>query len=128
MLNSFIYACNRASTGLDLASWTKIRLLPRIMSKYSKFFSYNDCQFKVEAEKKDTGRISLWKEFGIMNSFTLETSMFGYSEGEEIVRFKDADVLSIGETMVRAICEYSRIIRDMGKEIMLSKAYNFLYD
>jgi hypothetical protein len=125
--NSFIYACNRATDG-DFSSWTKIRLLPKILSKYCPYFSYNNCQFKVEAEKKDTGRVVIWKEFGVMNSFTFETSIFGYTDGDTFIRFKESDIISIGETFVKALYEYSTIIRDLGKEMMISKAYNFLYD
>lgn len=45
-LNSFMYGCNTAANG-GFCSWTKVRLLPKIMMNESKYFNYNDCRFKV---------------------------------------------------------------------------------
>jgi hypothetical protein len=48
-------------------------------------FDYSSCRFKVQQSKIGTGRVVVWKEFGITNSFTLETSFHGYTYGDEIV-------------------------------------------
>jgi hypothetical protein len=85
-MNSFIYGCNTAANG-GFTSWTKVRLLPRVIAKRSSLFSYPDCRFMVKPDKQGTGRVVVWKEFSITNSFTLETSMFGYKIGDIIVSF-----------------------------------------
>lgn len=80
-MNAFMYGCNTAANG-GFISWTKVRLLPRVIAKRSSLFSYPDCRFMVKKDKQGTGRVVVWKEFSITNSFTLETSMFGYRIGE----------------------------------------------
>jgi cytosolic carboxypeptidase protein 2/3 len=85
-MNSFIYGCNVAANG-GFTSWTKVRLLPRVIAKRSSLFSYPDCRFIVKPDKQGTGRVVVWKEFSITNSFTLETSMFGYKIGDITVNF-----------------------------------------
>ena len=82
--NSFIYGCNTAANG-GFTSWTKTRLLPRVIAKRSSLFSYPDCRFIVKPDKQGTGRVVVWKEFCITNSFTLETSLMGYRIGDIFV-------------------------------------------
>ena len=74
--NSFIYGCNTAANG-GFTSWTKTRLLPRILARHTALFNIQDCRFRVDADKLGTARVIIWKEFGVTNSFTLENSFFG---------------------------------------------------
>ena len=82
--SSFIYGCNLAANE-GFTSWTKVRLLPRVLASCTPMFDYSSCRFKVQQSKIGTGRVVVWKEFGITNSFTLETSFLGYTYGDEIV-------------------------------------------
>eukprot|EP00356_Strombidium_inclinatum_P001494 CAMPEP_0170508728 /NCGR_PEP_ID=MMETSP0208-20121228/63215_1 /TAXON_ID=197538 /ORGANISM="Strombidium inclinatum, Strain S3" /LENGTH=430 /DNA_ID=CAMNT_0010791783 /DNA_START=277 /DNA_END=1568 /DNA_ORIENTATION=+ len=72
-LNSFFYGCNRAANG-GFNSWTKVRLLPRILAGLNPVFDLTSCKFKVEKSKFGTGRVVVWKQFEVTNSFTLENS------------------------------------------------------
>lgn len=38
-----------------------------------------DCNFRIHKHKIGTGRVVAWSKLGITNSFTLESSAFGYS-------------------------------------------------
>mmetsp|Transcript_40431 Transcript_40431/g.61677 ORF Transcript_40431/g.61677 Transcript_40431/m.61677 type:complete len:100 (-) Transcript_40431:348-647(-) len=76
-LNSFFYGCNRAANG-GFNSWTKVRLLPRILAGLNPVFDLTSCKFKVEKSKFGTGRVVVWKQFEVTNSFTLENSFYGY--------------------------------------------------
>jgi hypothetical protein len=58
-------------------------LIPRIIAKYSKCFNIDDCRFRVTEDKISTARVVSWNEFKIMNSFTIETSFFGYVDPED---------------------------------------------
>jgi hypothetical protein len=40
-------------------------------------FSLRDCKFSIEKCKEATGRVVVFKELNIVNSFTLECSFFG---------------------------------------------------
>jgi hypothetical protein len=84
--NAFIYGCNTAADG-GFCSWTKVRLLPRIFAKHSVMFSINDCCFRVTGDKSGTARITVWREFKVTNSFTLEVSLWGYEYGKDVVPF-----------------------------------------
>ena len=77
--HSFIFGCNQASNG-GTSTWTKVRLIPRILSKRTPFFTINDCRFRVTDDKQSTARITAWNELKITNSFTLETSFYGYKD------------------------------------------------
>lgn len=43
-LNTFIYGCNKAPNE-GLLSWTKTRLLPKILASFEPIFDYNRCLF-----------------------------------------------------------------------------------
>ena len=75
-MNSFVYGCHKAANS-GLLSWTKTRLLPKIIAKITPLFNYKDCRFKIDKCKLNTARVVCWNEFKITNSFTLEASMFG---------------------------------------------------
>jgi hypothetical protein len=89
LYNSFMFACHKG-TG-TLCSWTKARLLPRILAKHCHIFNYHLCSFKVEPRKASTARIIVWKEFKVVNSFTLESSQYAYDLGNEVVIFTERD-------------------------------------
>ena len=55
-----------------------------VYSLYSKAydsFSMNDSSFLIHKVKESTGRVVMFKEFNIINSFTLECSLCGPSIG-----------------------------------------------
>ena len=58
-LSSFFYGCNTASKG-GISSWTKTRLLPRIMAKMNERISLRKCEFGITSDKLGTGRVVAW--------------------------------------------------------------------
>jgi len=58
--------------------YLKIRVIPRLLSELTDMFRYYSCKFRVEKYKNSCARIALWRDFGIPNSFTIESSVFGY--------------------------------------------------
>ena len=76
--NAFFYGCSTAANG-GFTSWTKVRLLPRILAKQSYMFNLKDCRFRIDPSKFGTGRVVVWSQFAVTNSFTLECSFYGYS-------------------------------------------------
>ncbi len=113
-LNSFIYACHSADSG-TFSSWTRVRLLPRIMAKRCHLLDYHQCRFKVESAKMSTARVIVWREFKVANSFTLESSMYAYTIGDELVRFSEREYSEIGEALMHALNDY-RILLDEFQE------------
>ena len=56
----------------------KIRLLPKLMGEETEMFRFYSSKFRIEKEKEKTARVVLWREFNILNCFTLEASFQGY--------------------------------------------------
>jgi ribosomal protein L32 len=60
---------------------TVSRLFPFILSKVSPFFSYRGCSFKLQDDKEQTQRITMFKETAIPAIYTLEATFSGMSIG-----------------------------------------------
>ena len=52
-----------------------------MMSKNCDNFSYDGCSFVIQKAKEGTARVVIWKEFSLINSFTMETSFCGPTRG-----------------------------------------------
>lgn len=120
--NSFIYGCNKAANG-GFCSWTKVRLLPRILATKTAMFSYNDCRFRVESWKQRTARVVVWKELGITNSFTLESSFFGHRRGDAVVQFETEDYYELGRMVLVALEEYHLVLKKLEKELIVTNGW-----
>ena len=81
--NIFMYGCRVANP--DKATKKKnllMKMIPILMARKNANFSYKDCNFKMEKHKEGTGRIVMYREFGITHSYTIETSFFGRDNNE----------------------------------------------
>ena len=120
--NSFIYGCDKAANG-GFCSWTKVRLLPRILAKNTLLFNYQDCTFRVEPDKQHTARVVLWKEFSVTNSFTLEASFFGYMKGDTVFKYTKEDFFEIGESLMKSLLEYSNLLKQLEHDLIITKGW-----
>mmetsp|Transcript_108559 Transcript_108559/g.306027 ORF Transcript_108559/g.306027 Transcript_108559/m.306027 type:complete len:931 (+) Transcript_108559:180-2972(+) len=57
------------------------RVFPRLLCRSSDCFNFDDCCFKVQKSKESTARVVAYKEFSVLNSFTLEASFCGADFG-----------------------------------------------
>ena len=114
LYNSFIFACHKG-TG-TLCSWTKVRLFPRILAKLCHIFNYHQCSFKVESNKMNTARIIVWKEFKVVNSFTLESSQYAYNMVDEVIRFTEREYIMIAEFLMVGLNEYRKLLIELQNE------------
>lgn len=110
--NSFIYGCNRAADG-GFNSWTKVRLFPRILASLNHVFDLTSCRFKVEKGKLGTGRVVVWREFEVTNSFTLENSFHGFDYGDDFKPFEVRDFKALGQDIITSLSEYQRILMEI---------------
>lgn len=51
----------------------------------------------------------MWKEFGVLNSFTWETSQYGYVAGDKVVQFSDEDYTRIADKFLESFYEYEKL-------------------
>ena len=73
--NIFMYGCP------SLTDPSSTRLFPFILSKLCPFFSYPSCNFKLQPDKEQTQRITLFKETRIPKVYTLEATFSGMTVG-----------------------------------------------
>ena len=71
--NIFIYGCDDARA--ENPNRLLTRVFPHLLWRACSYFSFKDCNFKVQRSKESTARVVVHKELGVMNSFTLEASV-----------------------------------------------------
>ena len=120
--NAFMYGCNRAANG-GFNSWTKVRLLPRILARNNHVFDIHGCKFKVEPSKLGTGRVVVWKEYEVTNSFTLENSFHGFDYGETFKEFTVYEFKKLGADILLSLNHYQKILLQIKKELDLTRGW-----
>jgi len=66
----------------------KIRAIPKLVSERTEMFRFFSCKFKIEKYKENCARIAIWRDFGVTNCFTIETSSFGFlNRDRETIHF-----------------------------------------
>lgn len=78
--NVFMYGCSFGPGETDhIQRNAAIRVVPLLMAQRNPGFSYKSSRFVLEKCKEATARIVLFKEFRIANSYTCESSFFGFA-------------------------------------------------
>ncbi len=99
--NVFVYGCN------DEEAPERIRLFPMILGKTCPFFSFTSSRFGVQKCKESTARVTLYKELGIPDVFTLEASFLGCDFGQAAGMHLDTSgLMRIGGDVCRAMLGY----------------------
>jgi len=63
-------------------------------------FRFYSCKFRIEKSKLKAARVVLWKEFNIMNCFTLEASFHGYlNKARQTIEFTTEMFEKMGEIL-----------------------------
>ena len=75
------------------------KVVPFLLAKKNKFFSWKDSNFCIEKDKLSTARVVFFKEFEIAHSYTLEASFFGDKKNNK--HFDEKDFESIGRDLCR---------------------------
>ena len=89
-----------------------MKIFPTILSERIDAFSIKDCRFANERDKEATARMVMFKEFNIINAYTLEASFYGTEppapeaesegedEGEDEAQSDTKELLHNGQSMV----------------------------
>nr|XP_026690269.1 uncharacterized protein LOC104265751 isoform X2 [Ciona intestinalis] len=87
------------------------RLFPWLMFQcLPNRFSFHDTKYAVRRSKESTGRVVMFRQMGIANSFTLEATFAGTIAGSRIGRhFNISDFQLIGRKLCECILEYSNV-------------------
>ena len=75
--NIFMYGCACPQSDINQHKNNNlIRLIPYLVGQRNKLFSFQDCKFANEAAKESTARMVIFREMGVLNSYTLESTFF----------------------------------------------------
>ena len=110
----FIYGCK------DLQNPRQdmlIKILPFLLSKKNKNFSFKKSIFRVGKDKTSTGRAVCFQDLKILNSYTMEASFFGPS-CKSFFENKDPEPDDINFDKHFEIFHYEKIGKDFGKIIV----------
>jgi cytosolic carboxypeptidase protein 2/3 len=84
-----------------------MRVLPKLMSEQSEMFRFFSCKFRLQQSKLKTARVVLWREFNIVNCFTLEASFQGYFDSSrKTIDFEHSHFSKIGIMLAKSFFEY----------------------
>ena len=96
--NVVMYGCANQK-----ADRLKERIFPLLFNKNTEHFSFVNSNFVVHKSRETTARVVMWREFNLINSFTLECSFCGPTSG----LYKD--------------CHFSiSLLKDLGKNFCLT--------
>jgi len=87
---------------------SKDKVFPWLMNKNCEDFSFYNCLFGIHKSKESTGRVVVFREFNIQNSYTLECSFCGPTEGSnKDCHFSISNLVEMGRIFGRTILEFS---------------------
>ncbi|CAF0774359.1 unnamed protein product [Rotaria sordida] len=112
--NVFAYGCDGCDGPQpDMKKFLNARILPYIMAKTApEMFAFDYCKFHIHRCKESTGRVVMWKEMLIKNSFTLEASFAGSSIVEKSCHFNIQDYEKFGQCICQSLRQYLDILSD----------------
>lgn len=85
--NIFLYGCSgklswkRADKILRGSDDYSAAVLPAILHQIAPAFSYSKTSFEIEKNRETTARVTIWREFNLKLSYTMEASQAGCDEG-----------------------------------------------
>ncbi|KAI8613263.1 hypothetical protein BC830DRAFT_1170401 [Chytriomyces sp. MP71] len=86
------------------------RVFPMMLaSNAPDLFYFRRCQFKMQSSKRGTGRICVRKQFGIVNSFTIEASFAGSDVSDAAAggwHYGTRDLERMGEGLAKSLHDY----------------------
>lgn len=96
----FMYGCcNTEIESYDLQTNLFIRLIPYLFSLKTSLFSYTASKFRVEKNKKSTGRVVCFSQLGVVASYTLEASFYTCSNLSKNTHLSIAHLESLGKDL-----------------------------
>lgn len=117
--NIFMYGCTGRTK-------LKERIFPRLLERVSDIFSFKDCVFGVQKSKEATARIVLYKEFSIINSYTMESSFCGSDFGKHAdFHYSTEHLQEIGHNFCDSILDFCD--PDRGKVKLILEELEILY-
>ena len=79
----------------------------RLFHENIDMFGFEDCSFVVQKSKDATSRVVMWREFQLVNSFTLEASFLGPNRGVNAgLHFNTTHLQIMGRAFCKTLVDY----------------------
>ena len=83
-------------------------------------FRFYSCKFRVQKSKLKAARVVLWKEFNIMNCFTLEASFHGFFDKDrQTIELTTEMLEDMGSILGSGFYEYQTLVEEDEKQKLL---------
>ncbi|KAJ8417434.1 hypothetical protein AAFF_G00286610 [Aldrovandia affinis] len=88
--NVFLYGCSVKETLWQAGSMVNTntlkedpghRTIPKTLDRIAPAFSFNSCNYLVEKSRASTARVVVWREMGVVRSYTMESTFNGCDQG-----------------------------------------------
>uniref|UniRef100_A0A3B4E4Q3 tubulin-glutamate carboxypeptidase n=1 Tax=Pygocentrus nattereri TaxID=42514 RepID=A0A3B4E4Q3_PYGNA len=88
--NVFLYGCSvketlwQSGSPVNTASIKEdpgYRTIAKTLDRIAPAFSFNSCNFLVEKSRASTARVVVWREMGVLRSYTMESTYNGCDQG-----------------------------------------------
>uniref|UniRef100_A0A3B3SWN3 AGBL carboxypeptidase 1 n=1 Tax=Paramormyrops kingsleyae TaxID=1676925 RepID=A0A3B3SWN3_9TELE len=93
--NVFLYGCSvketlwQSGSAIDTATLKEdpgYRTISKTLDRIAPAFSLNSCNYLVERSRESTARVVVWREMGVLRSYTMESTYNGCDQGIYKVR------------------------------------------
>lgn len=89
----------------------KSKILPKLLDDKTEMFRFYSCKFRIEKSKVKTARVVLFREFGIMNCFTLEASFHGFIDKDRSTsEFTTESLEKVGQLLGETLADYAEMV------------------
>ncbi|XP_058502222.1 cytosolic carboxypeptidase 4 isoform X1 [Solea solea] len=88
--NMFLYGCSvketlwQSGSAVDTLRFKEdpgYRTIPKTLDRIAPAFSFNSCSYLVEKSRSATARVVVWREMGVLRSYTMESTYNGCDQG-----------------------------------------------
>ncbi|KAI1889776.1 hypothetical protein AGOR_G00166410 [Albula goreensis] len=88
--NVFLYGCSvketlwQSASSVDTSTLKEdpgYRTIPKTLDRIAPAFSFNSCSYLVEKSRESTARVVVWRELGVLRSYTMESTYNGCDQG-----------------------------------------------
>lgn len=91
----FMYGCSESS---------KVKHFPRALGEAAPEFSMKNCRFSVTPDKEGSARVVVWRHYGVIRSYTIESTFCGFDRGayhgDQVCR---QDMTNLGASFARQL-------------------------
>ena len=93
---AFFYGCADTTTGSNHGRTFREQILPILTAEQTPLVRYDKCKFGVKPSKLSTARVAVYKEFNLIDCFTLEASTGGRIIEDKFEHWSIAELEAIG--------------------------------